>query len=198
MPTIALQILEIARDTQCNVFIESGTGRGESFQKALESSIFERCYTVELLRSFYKGVASRYPARANRQVFLGESHKVFREQIFPLCSVEDRIFFWLDGHFSGGHTGGRALSQPLLYELGVIRRFCPSKSLVIAIDDTNDFGRSDLEYPGHNWPTRDEVETAVARINPDFVCLDYTGKGPLQKVFRGVLVFSYRALKEPT
>ena len=195
---MAPQILELARGTHCNVFIESGTGRGESFHKAFRLGIFERGYTVELLPSFYKGVASRYATQANWRVFLGESHEVLREQIFPLCSSRDRIFFWLDGHFSGGHTGGGALLHPLLRELGEIHRSCPSEALVVAIDDTNDFGRRDPKYLGHNWPTRDEVEVAAYKINPDFACLDYTGKGPLQKVHRGVLVFSYQGLKGST
>ena len=196
MPTIASRILEIARETRCNVFIESGTSRGYSFREALVLGIFARCYTVELLPSFYKGVASRYPTRATQQVFLGNSYEVFREQIFPLCSAEDRIFFWLDGHFSGGYTGGGAFPHPLLRELEVIRQFCPSESLVIAIDDTIDFGRKDLEYLGHNWPTRAEVEAAAYEINPNFHCLDYTGEGISQRVHRGVLVFSYRTPEE--
>lgn len=197
MPTIAPQILEIARDTQCNVFVESGTLRGHSFLRALRSGIFERCYTVEIVPALHKSIAARYSVQPSRQVFLGESHKVFRKQIFPLCSAKDRIFFWLDGHYSAGPTGGANLPCPLLKELEVIRQWCPSRLLVIAIDDTNDFGMRSSETPGLNWPTRAEVEAAAYRINPNFVCLDYTGKGPLQKVFRGVLVFSYRALKEP-
>jgi len=195
MPAIAPQILQIARDAQCNVFVESGTFRGQSFRRALESGIFERCYTVEIVPRLYEKVASQYPTQANRQVFLGKSHEVFRSQIFPLCSPDDRIFFWLDGHFSGGHTGGAESLAPLLDELEAIRQSCPTSSLVIAIDDSDDLGKRD-EVPGHNWPTRAEVVTAIDKINPNFACVDYTGKGALQKVCRGVLVFSYRAVRQ--
>lgn len=196
MPTIAPQILELARVARCNVFIESGTLRGHSFRRALRSGIFKRCYTVEIVPALYRAAAARYPARPSRQAFLGKSHEVFRKQIFPLCSAEDRIFFWLDGHYSAGPSGGADAPCPLLKELEAIRRWCPSRSLVIVIDDTNDFGMKNPGVPGLNWPTRAAAEAAVHRINPNFICLDYTGKGPLQKIFRGVLVFSYCTPKE--
>lgn len=196
MSPISSQILEAARGAQSNVFIESGTHLGYSFQRALESGIFERCYTVEIVPKYYEEVVSRYPVLLTRQVFLGKSHEVFRKRIFPLCSSRDRIFFWLDGHFSGGPTGGADSPCPLLIELEVIRRHCPSSSLVVAIDDVDDFGAENLTIPGRNWPTRAEVDAAVYRVNSNFVCLDYTGKGSLQKMFRGVLIFLHRALDE--
>ena len=194
MPAITPQILKIAKDARCNVFIESGTCLGQSFQIALKSGIFKRCYSVEIAVGLYKEVAIKYPTRPNQQVFLGKSHEIFKECIFPLCSSKDRIFFWLDGHFSGsatrtGRTRGRNSPCPLLAELEIIRQHCPSSSLVIAIDDTDDFGRRSSKVPGHNWPTRAEVDAATYKINPNFVCLDYTGEGTLQKLHRGVLVF---------
>lgn len=199
MPAIASQILQIAKDMQCNVFIESGTYLGQSFRKAIDSDIFKRYYTVELAPGLYKEVAAKCPTRPSQQIFLGKSHEVFQRQIFPLCSLKDRIFFWLDGHFSGGitwigRTRGADAPCPLLAELEVIRQYCPSSSLVIAIDDADDFGMRNSKVPGHNWPTRTEIETAAYRINPNFVCLDYTGEGSLQKICRGVLVFLCHSL----
>jgi len=196
MSTITSQILKIARDAQCNVFIESGTHLGYSFRRALESGIFERCYTVEVALGLYRLAVSQYPTGANQQVFLGKSYEIFRKQTFPLCSSEDRIFFWLDGHFSGSGTGGADFPCPLLDELETIRQYCPSSSLVIAIDDVDDFGKRDPEVCGYNWPTRAEVDFAVYRISSSFVCLDYTGKGSFQKIHRGVLVFSYQVETE--
>ena len=196
MPAITHQILRVARDARCNVFIESGTCLGQSFQIALKSGIFERCYSVEIAVGLYKEIAIKYPTQPNQQIFLGKSHKIFKECVFPLCSPKDRIFFWLDGHFSGsatrtGRTRGRNSPCPLLIELETIRQHCPSSSLVIAIDDADDFGRQSSKVPGHNWPTRAEVDTAIYKINPNFVCVDYTGGGTLQKLHRGVLVFLY-------
>jgi len=198
MPAITPQILAIAKDARCNVFVESGTYKGTSFRRALESGIFERCYTVEIVPELYSELASQYPEQPNQRVFLGRSHEVFAEQVFPLCSPEDRTFFWLDGHFSKGDTGGADFPCPLLDELEAIRRYCPTNLVVIAIDDTDDLGRSDPEVPGLNWPTRDEVEAAAYRINPHFFCLDYTGASDTRKIFRGVLVFSYRRPKIQT
>lgn len=196
MPAITSQILKIARNVQCNVFIESGTWRGHSFQKALKSGIFERCYTVEIVPKLYKILAARYPTWPNQQVFLGKSHEIFESSIFPLCSSKDRIFFWLDGHFSGesSGTGGADSPCPLLAELDAVRQYCPSSSLVIAIDDADDFGIKHLKVLGCNWPTRAEIDAAAYKINPNFACLDYTGGGSFQKIYRGVLVFSWHSL----
>ncbi len=192
MPPISPEILAIAKHAGCNVFIESGTYTGMSFRRALRSRIFERLYTVEIVPELHRRLVEAYPETPSRQVFLGTSHEVFREHIFPLCSREDRVFFWLDAHFSGGDTGGAEFPCPLLAELGAIRQHCPSSSLVIAIDDTDDFGMRTPEVPGLNWPTRTDVDAALHRISPNLVCLDYTGSGPLQKVHRGVLVFLHQ------
>lgn len=193
MPAIAFQILSIAKDAQCNVFVESGTHLGTSFRRALESGIFERCYTVEIVPKLYSRLAVQYPDQPNRRVFLGRSHEVFRDQVLPLCFSGDRILFWLDGHCGAKDGGGADFPCPLLDELEAIRQCCPSSSLVIAIDDTEHFGRRDTRTPGNNWPTRNEVEAAAYRINPHFFCLDYTGEGATHWLFGGVLVFSYQS-----
>lgn len=190
MPPISSEMLAIAKDAGCNVFVESGTYMGVSFRRALRSQIFERCYSVEIVPELYRSVARAYPEKPSRKVFLGRSHEVFRDQVLPLCSPSDRIFFWLDGHFSGGDTGGAEFPCPLLEELEAIREHCPTESIVIAIDDTDDFGRKNANVLAWNWPTRAEIEDAARSINRDFFCLDYTGAEHRRKVHRGALVFS--------
>jgi hypothetical protein len=189
MPPITNEILSIAWAARCNVFIESGTFYGESFSKAINSGIFERCYSVEIQPELYQKLVPRFPESPSQKVFLGISYEVFAKEIFPRCSAQDRLFFWLDGHYSAGVTGGRDLPCPLLSELAAIEQHCPTKSLVIAIDDANDLGRQHDQIAGHNWPTRSEVEAAARRVNPSFICLDYSGAN---KIERGLLVFSYR------
>lgn len=184
------EILKLAENKNCNVFIESGTYDGASFKIASESGLFERCYSVEIKQRLYQGLMTRYPEKPDRKVFLGRSHEIFVEQIFPLCQLSDRIFFWLDGHYSKGKTGGAEYPCPLLDELRAIKEYCPTTSVVIAIDDTDDFDRKDLNVPGLNWPTETQVNTAAYQINPSFFRLDLTrGRHKLE---RGILVFSYK------
>lgn len=196
MPAIASEILAIAQNTRCNVFVESGTFKGKSLRTAIESGIFEKHYSVEIQPSLYEDLKPKFAERQNCQIFLGNSSTVFVENIFPLCAAGDRLFFWLDGHFSKGETGGAESPCPLLDELAAIRQHCPTQSLVIAIDDTDDFGRTDPDVPGLNWQTRSEIEAAALKINPSFHILDYTSNNPDKKLARGVLVFSALRIDE--
>ncbi len=193
MPGIHSHILRLTEDLHCNVFVESGTFHGETYRKAVESSYFERVYSVEVVEELYQKAHKLYDANGPYRVFLGKSYEVFVSSIFPQCWPDDRIFFWLDGHYSGGVTGGAERPCPLLDELIAIRDACPTESVVIAIDDTDDFGRQDANTPGINWPSQDDVEQIAFQINSSFVVLDYTGKeSHLSKIYKGVLVFAFR------
>lgn len=192
MPSIDTHFLDLAMDLNCNVFIESGTFRGESFLKAIESGYFERVYTVEIDRELYKSVANFFPKSKRYQVFWGRSQEVFVLDIFPLCKPDDRIYFFLDGHYSAGNTGGASELCPLLPEIEAIRKACPTQAIVIVIDDTDDLGRRDDNIPGFSWPSREEVEQALLGFDIDFHILDYTGKDPQwTKAYRGILIYSY-------
>lgn len=193
MPAILSEVLAIARDTRCNIFIESGTFQGTSWRRAIHSGIFEHCYSVEIVPKLFDNLLKQYPNQQKHKLFLGRSHVVFARDIFPLCTSSDRIFFWLDAHFSAGITGGFESPCPLVDELQMICKSCPTREIVIAIDDIDDLGVIDPTVVGNNWPDRTLVENVVYKINPQFYCLDYTGKEPKRsKLARGVLVYSYR------
>jgi len=193
VPAIHPHVLKLAQDLGCNVFIESGTYYGTTYRRTVESGYFERVYSVEIVEQLYRNARKLYDENGPYRVFLGKSHAVFVSNIFPQCGPNDRIFFWLDGHYSRGVTGGAERPCPLLDELIAIRDACPTQSVVIAIDDTDDFGRQDANTPGLIWPSRDDVERIAFQINSSFVVLDYTGKDSnLSKIYRGVLIFAFR------
>lgn len=194
MPQMTNEILSIAWDTDCNVFIESGTFYGTTYRQALDTGIFQQVYSVEIQDGLYNELIQKFKQTDRQRIFHGDSRQVIGEKILPLCGADDRIFFWLDGHFSGGPTGGGDTECPLLGELEAIQKAAPSASLVIAIDDTDDFGRRDEAVQGLNWPTREQIEALLYQINPDFHCLDFTGQGQYERQARGVLVYSYRPL----
>ena len=191
MPAIAPAILDIAVRSQCNIFVESGTYKGTSLRKAVESGIFEQCYSAEIVPELHHKQKKRFAKYDNCHLLLGSSIDVFVEHIFPICTATDRIFFWLDGHFSAGITGGESTFCPVLEEMNVIQRHCPTSSIVIAIDDTDDLGRHDPNVPGLNWPTRNEIDAIAYQINANFQLLDFTGSGTNEKIARGVLVYAY-------
>ena len=191
MPIIADNMLAIAKATHCNVFVESGTFYGQTFGRVIASGVFERCYSVEIQQNLHEQLQKQFPSTAKQQVFLGASYEQFKQSIFPLCAADDVLFFWLDGHFSAGETGGAEFPCPLIDELQAIATSCPTQKVVIAIDDTDDLGRKDPSIAGHNWPTRDEIDATAQGISPHLYVIDYTGTGTLPKLNRGILIYSY-------
>lgn len=194
MPAITTSTLATALDTRCNVFIESGTFYGDTYRTVLDAGIFQRVYSVEIVETLHAELLKKFEQNEQQRIFLGDSRQVLKEQILPLCQPTDRLFFWLDAHYSGGPTGGEQVECPLLGELDAILQAAPSKNLVIAVDDIDELGRQDDSIPGLNWPTREEVEALVYQINPDFHCLDFTGEGDYERQGRGVLIYSDRPL----
>ncbi|MDQ7025244.1 MAG: hypothetical protein Q9P44_06755 [Anaerolineae bacterium] len=193
MPLLDDEILAIAVATECNVFVESGTFYGQTFARIIESGLFERCYSVEIQQHLYENLQNQFPTTRQQQVFLGTSYEQFVQSIFPLCDADDTLFFWLDGHFSAGETGGAEFPCPIIDELQSIAQHCPTSKVVIAIDDTDDLGRKDSGVAGYNWASRAEIEAAAQAISPDLHLIDYTGDSDsLPKINRGVLIFSYR------
>jgi hypothetical protein len=191
VPIIADNMLAIAKATHCNVFIESGTFYGQTFGRAIASGVFERCYSIEIQQHLHDRLQKEFLPSAKQQVFLGASYEQFKQSVFPLCTADDVLFFWLDGHFSAGETGGAEFRCPLIDELETIAASCPTKKVVIAIDDTDDLGRKDPTVAGLNWPTRAEIEAGAQSISPRLHIIDYTGSGTLPKINRGILIFSY-------
>jgi hypothetical protein len=191
MPQIAPEVMAIAKVTNCNVFIESGTFYGQTFGRVIASGLFERCYSVEIQQHLFHMLQKRFPPTPTQQVFLGASYEQFKQSVFPLCDADDVLFFWLDGHFSAGETGGAEFPCPLIDELQAIATSCPTQKVVIAIDDTDDLGRKDPSIAGHNWPIRAEIDAATQHISPHLHTIDYTGTGTSPKINRGILIYSY-------
>ena len=71
-----------------------------------------------------------------------------------LNELNDSVFFWLDGHWSGGDTAQGKLDCPLIEEISIINDTCTSKC-IIAIDDVRLFGTNINE----DWSniTRDNI-----------------------------------------
>ena len=196
MPPLHPHILRLAKDLDCSIFIESGTASGVTYRRAVESGYFDRVFSVEIVPELAQKAAGFYSS-PNYLVFEGQSHVVLKEQILPRCSEADRIFLFLDGHYSEGATGGSDAENPLILELQTIRKFCPSRLIILAIDDTDDFGRIDPLVHGHNWPSRQQVETEIKQFPQDFMLLDYSGAVPhLPKIYRGLLIYTYRLPSE--
>src|SRR6185295_17672205 len=81
-------------------FIETGTCVGSGLQLAVDAG-FEVLHSIELAVPFYIQARRRFANTPNVNLWYGDSSKVL-PQILRL--VDAPATFWLDGHYSGGHT----------------------------------------------------------------------------------------------
>ena len=114
-----------------DVFVESGTGCGETTRNAAE--IFNKVYSVELYEPLYKKAKEELASFKNVYLYFGDSTKVFSE-ILKTVDPREKVLFWLDAHYSGEGTAGKDSECPLFGELDSIKLFNKSNSYIL-IDD---------------------------------------------------------------
>lgn len=86
----------------CNTLIETGTYLGEMVE--YQAKNFEKIYSVEVSEALYDFSSRRLRRKSNINVVKGDSGIVLGSIMKQLLH-EDRVLFWLDGHYSGGVTG---------------------------------------------------------------------------------------------
>ena len=126
--------------THADILVETGTYMGDTpwyFRKKLA-----KIYTIEVEPSLARVAMDRFRNWGNVRVITGDSPSVF-PTILP--SLEGRVLFWLDGHYSAGITGKGAKECPLFDELEMIYKHCQCPKTIL-IDDFRLFG-SDKAYP---------------------------------------------------
>lgn len=127
----------VAEHTPIQNAIETGTFYGDS--AVLLADSVGTCTSIEITERYALKAKVRFINRPDITIIHGDSRVVLRE----LCSANAvSAFYWLDGHFSGGDTGGEGEPCPLLDELDAIQTSPARDSCVIAIDDARLFGMS--------------------------------------------------------
>lgn len=160
----------------CNVFFETGTGRGDSLRFAVKSG-FERIYSVEIDMGTFLRYAVPIRVRwllRDITVIRGPSVSVLRRQL-PFLSPRDRILFFLDAHYPGEHSrcfrGYGAVQDknvrlPLQKELETISELRSGCRDVILVDDLRIYEHG--PYEDGNTPAWAET-LAPQEKNIDFV-----------------------------
>ena len=112
------------------VFIETGTHKGDTcFEMAC---MFEQIHTIEIVPDLYRKFLQIKPV--NVHAHLGDSSKVLKE----VYGGNNRIIFWLDGHYVYSFERWSDLDCPLLEELKVIISKYSQECLIL-IDDVRLF-----------------------------------------------------------
>ena len=119
--------------TGYKLFVETGTFLGDT--TLAMSTVFERCWTVEIDRTLYERAVGRFRDRPNITALHGDSDAL----IAPILQeIDAPAIFWLDAHYSKLNTGRGKTDTPIQQELSQIFAH-PIKNHVILIDDARDF-----------------------------------------------------------
>lgn len=146
----------LKNEMNLDVFFEGGTYTGASAIRM--SKIFERVITVEKSPIMHARAARNIGKAGVDNIVLLKGDT--RDHLKKFLAQNDNILFWLDAHWSGGHTYGEGDECPLIQELKLI--FSTKKNYLVLIDDARLF----LSSPPrpHNyleWPTMREVIAAI-------------------------------------
>lgn len=117
------------------IWVETGTFLGDT--TALLVSTSAAVYTIEPDRALFERATTRFRDDGRVHVIHGLS-----ETVFPtlLPSLDGRVNFWLDGHYSGGITHQGPTDCPVREELSNIEKNLPHfESVVVLIDDIRCF-----------------------------------------------------------
>jgi hypothetical protein len=170
-------------DFPCNVFFETGTGRGMSLAYALNGG-FKRLYSVEVDPATYKAFTLRLRLLLRLRgasLILGESTAAL-ERHLPRIDRNDRILFFLDAHYPGEvmrqFAGYKSESDkdrrlPLERELEIIARHRANCRDVIIIDDLRIYENG--PFQSGNMPESSET-LSPAEKNIDFAYRLFPGR----------------------
>lgn len=139
------------------VFVESGTYEGEGVFVALTAG-FKKIISYEVDEKLYKECKETFSDNKNVQILHKTSAKMFDE----IQNIDERITFWLDGHYSGGKTSFVDKKCPILEELNEIKKHKRNDHIII-IDDIRLFGTEEFDFI-----SLEEVTKKLLEINPNY------------------------------
>jgi hypothetical protein len=126
------------------VFVETGSYMGAGIRTALEAG-FEQVYSIEITDYYFNLCTGMFASDKRVHIIKGDSATQLESLI---CTINEPITYWLDGHYSGGRTGIGKVQFPLLYEIDTIADFNLINYPNILIDDIRCFSKQnpDIGY----------------------------------------------------
>ena len=147
--------------SDCEYFIETGTGLGDGIDRALSIAI-PSIQSIELDLEFYRLAYDKFRNNLSVRLYYGSSPDVLSHIIVP----QPNTVFWLDAHWSGG-MWGKAVDEkygqcPLLAELKTILSFKWDVLPLILVDDAGFFVNGAVgNYHVEDYPTLEQIKIAV-------------------------------------
>lgn len=155
-------LIETLRDyAHYATFVETGTYRGNTVQKALDAG-FTRIHTIEIDDGLFRKARERFKDRPEVNLHKGDSIVCLKS---ILAALSEPAVFWLDAHRTYADEGllaGGAVPCPVMEELALLADH-PIKEHTILIDDRRLLGQA-------SWGSIEEA-TVIDRllsINPEY------------------------------
>ncbi len=145
---------KIATDHGAEVFVETGTFRGDT--PWCFRNDFRKIFSIEVQPQLAELAANRFSKHLHIEIVEGDSAKKLAE-IIP--RIDGPVLFWLDGHYSAGITGRGENDCPIWGELAAINGKL-AHPFVIVVDDARCFGVDE------GYPTLDELRAYVSEKLP--------------------------------
>lgn len=153
-------IKECGESFGTDVFVETGTYYGNTTYNALP--YFKSLHTIELASGLYKKVIERFKHEKKIFAYLGDAAEIL-PKILP--SINGKILFWLDGHYSGGETTQGESSSSIVGEIKAIQN-SHIKNATILIDDMRFF--KPFNQPFRGYPSINQVYKELLKANQNY------------------------------
>jgi hypothetical protein len=151
-------LLEYRKKYGVNVFVETGTYRGDMVE--VLRKVMKEAWSIEVNHELCLKAQRRFAADPRVHIVEGDSGEVLSGM---LAGISERCLFWLDGHYSMGVTGRGAEDCPIRRELAsIFAHKVPDH--VILIDDARCFRGCD------GYPTIEEIRGIVETNRPGWSC----------------------------
>lgn len=150
-------IKEYADKFDVKIFVETGTFMGDTVW-ALRKK-FKKMFTIEIDDKLYIRAKENFSKFSHIEVIHGDSG----EKIGSILeNLDERVLFWLDGHYSAGITSKGSLDTPIKKELDEILNHSV-KNHILLIDDARCFDGT------NDYPTIEELDLIIKQKNKKYV-----------------------------
>lgn len=120
-----------------STFVETGTAYGQTLMQIYP--YFNKIFTVEISEELWNWVNPHVKELTHVQHVLGDSLLEIPKFLKTLTK-DDKVFFWLDAHWSQGLSSKNEYDVPLIQECVIIDNGYLADTAVIVIDDVRMFG----------------------------------------------------------
>ena len=157
-------LLDYAKKYGPELFIETGTFRGDTIKAMLLNGNFKGLWTIDTERDRAEHAQKRFSAHSKVHCLYGDSGLLLPQ---IMSKIHEPALFWLDAHYSGTKTAGGIVSTPIEKELDTVLNHEKAKKHIILIDDARWFIDWSKKYP--QLPTLDKLRDIVLARFPDWI-----------------------------